>query len=53
MAKCGYCNKELPKDLICKEIDCWYRGMKQLSKRSIVPSAYSKLKRGVVDVISK
>ena len=28
---CGYCDKPLSKDKICKEINCMYNGMKQLN----------------------
>lgn len=28
---CGYCDKTLPKDRICKESGCMYQGMKQLN----------------------
>jgi len=27
--KCGYCDKELPVDTICRTADCLFRGMKQ------------------------
>ena len=31
---CGYCNKQLSKDGICKEVGCMYNGAKQLNPQS-------------------
>ena len=34
MKQCGYCDKPLPKDNVCKEVGCMYQGARQLNPKS-------------------
>ncbi len=34
--KCGYCGKKLPKENVCKESGCMYKGMEQLNPEKVI-----------------